>query len=286
MATQATATDRFVRVNGLRIHYLDWGNAGARPMVMLHGLRSFAHDWAVVSTEFRDSYHILALDQRGRGDSDWDPKGNYFTEAYVSDLEQFVDQLGLDRFILMGHSMGGANTIVYTSRHPEKVAAAVIEDMGPRSSSAPSEGMMRIARELENTPQEFASWAEAEAFWREQRPRISREAMKVRLENTLKQLPNGKIVWKYDIQGIAKARASTDASRQVDLWPHVRRLQCPTLVLRGALSDILPKETAAAMASANPNIRWVEIPGATHSVHDDNTTAFNQEVARFLKSIG
>jgi esterase len=282
MTTQATAIDRFTTVNGLRLHYLDWGNAGAPPLIMLHGLRSFAHDWDVVSRQFCDRYHILALDQRGRGDSNWDPEGNYFTDVYVSDLEQFVDQLGLNRFVLMGHSMGGANAIVYAACHLEKVAVLVIEDIGPRSPIAPPTGITRIARELENTPREFASWDEAEAFWRGQRPRISQEAMEVRLANTLKALPNGKIVWKYDIEGITKARA--DTSRQVDLWPHVRALGCPALLLRGAHSDILSRETAQEMARANTNIRWVEIPDASHSVHDDNTAAFNRELARFLES--
>jgi esterase len=70
----------------------------------------------------------------------------------------------------------------------------------------------------------------------------------------------------------------------VDLWPPVRSLQCPTLVLRGALSDILSRETAEAMASSNANIRWVEIPGASHFVHEDNLAAFNREVDSFLQA--
>lgn len=284
MAIHATVTDRFIKVNGLRIHYADWGNDRAQPMIMLHGLRSFARVWDGVAHALCDRYHILALDQRGRGDSDWAPDGNYFTEAYVSDLEQFVGQLRLDRCILVGHSMGGANTIVYAARHPEKVAAAVIEDMGPRAAN-PSQGMMRIGQELDETPKEFRSWAEAEAFWRNQRPLISQEAMQVRLQATLKQPPDGKIVWKYDLEGIKKARLNTDPARQVDLWPHVRNLKCPTLVVRGGLSDILSRETAEAMAKDNPNLRWVEVPKATHSVHEDNLEGFNQEVGRFLNGL-
>ena len=283
MATQAMVTDKFVTLNGLRIHYLDWGNAGAQAIIMVHGLRGFAHDWDGVSQELRDKYHVLALDQRGRGDSQWDPEASYFAESYVSDLEQMVDQLGLDNFILIGHSMGGINSIVYASRHPEKVVAAVIEDIGPRSP-ADSAGMSRTRQELEKTPLEFASWDEAEVFSRKQRPLITKEAMKLRLENTLKQLPDGKIVWKYDFQGIMKAFLSADPSGQVDLWPHVRNLQCPTLVIRGGISDIVARETLEEMARVNPKVRWVEVPEATHFVHDDNLEAFNREVAGFLGS--
>ncbi len=283
MATQAKVTDGVATVNGLRIHYLDWSDQKAMPVVLLHGLRSFAHDWDGVSREFSDRYRVIAVDQRGRGDSDWDPELRYHTQSYVSDLEQLVDQLGLDRFVLIGHSMGGANTMVYASQHPDRVAAAVVEDMGPRA--AQPTGGNRIAQEIKNTPMEFASWAEAEAMWREQRPLISEEAMRLRLENTLKELPGGKVTWKYDLQGIMKVMEDSNPDRQMDLWPHVRGLQCPTLVLRGAMSDVLSGETAEEMAKANPNVRWVEVPDATHYVHGDNLEFFNQVVSRFLAEV-
>jgi pimeloyl-ACP methyl ester carboxylesterase len=281
MATPATATDHFVEANGLRIHYLDWGSPTAPPLVMLHGLRGYAHGWDGVARELCDRWHVLALDQRGRGESDWDPEANYTTDPYVSDFEQLVEQMRLDRFVLMGHSMGGANTLIYTARHPERVRAVVIEDMGPRPDPPPP-GYARIGEELQATPMDFGSWAEAEAFWRGQRASISAEAMADRLRNTLKELPDGRIGWRYDLQGIRRSWGRPGGVGQLDLWPPVRGLRCPTLVLRGALSDILARETAQAMADANPNVRWVEIPGATHFVHDDNLEAFNREVAQFL----
>src|SRR2546426_3966397 len=98
MAVPATVIDKFATLNGLRIHFLDWENLGAPAIVMLHGLRSYAHVWDGVARPLAPDYRILALDQRGRGDSDRDPAAGYNTEAYVSDLEQFVDSLGLDRF--------------------------------------------------------------------------------------------------------------------------------------------------------------------------------------------
>ena len=282
MAAQATVADKFATVNGLRIHYLEWANPGAPVIVMLHGLRSYAHTWDGVAGSLAAGYHILALDQRGRGDSDWSPNAEYNTEAYVSDLEQLVQDLGLERFILIGHSMGGANTLVYASRHQDQIAAAVIEDMGPGSTSSP--GSARISREIEGTPKRFATWAEAGAFWRKQRPLISDEALEARLRSTLKQNAGGEITWKWDLEGIDRARKAA-AGRQVDLWPAVKSLACPTLVLRGALSDILARDTAEAMAASNPNIRWVEIPNASHFVHEDNLEAFNRELGAFLEAL-
>jgi pimeloyl-ACP methyl ester carboxylesterase len=281
MAAPATVADKFATINGLRLHYLDWETPGAPTIVMLHGLRSYAHIWDGVARPIAGDYRIVALDQRGRGDSDWDPAASYTTETYVSDLEGLVDGLGLDRFILIGHSMGGANTLVYSARHPERVVAAVIEDMGPGSTSSP--GSARISQEMDNTPRRFASWSDAEAFWRGQRPLISDEALAERLRNTLKTAPDGGITWKWDVEGIDRARKA--GGSRLDLWPAVRGLACPTLVLRGALSDILSRETAEAMAASNPNIRWVEIPNASHFVHEDNLVDFNREVGAFLNSL-
>ena len=282
MTIQRTVADRYATVNGLRLHYLDWGNARARPMILLHGLRGFCHDWDDVAEQFCDRYRILALDQRGRGDSDWAPDADYFTGAYVSDLEQFIEQLNLNTLILMGHSMGGINAIVYASRYPGKVAALVIEDVGPMTT--PPAGVSRVTRELQDTPTEFGSWAEAWAFCRTQRPEISDEAGSRRVQYTLRQLPDGRVTWKYDLGGILKARLNDDPSRRVDLWPHVRNLQCQTLVIRGGLSDVLSRQTAEEMARANASIRLVEVPEATHYVHDD-VAAFNAAVADFLDRI-
>jgi esterase len=131
MAAPTTVSDKFVTVNGLRLHYLEWAKVGAPVLLMLHGLRGTAHGWDGVAGPLADRFHIYALDQRGRGDSDWAPNAEYRADAYVSDIEQLVENLGLERFILVGHSMGGSNTILYTARHPERVIAAVIEDMGP-----------------------------------------------------------------------------------------------------------------------------------------------------------
>src|SRR5437867_4054634 len=104
MATQTAATDQFIQANGLRLHYLDYGNPGATPLVMLHGLRGFAHTWDPVALPLAGRFHGIALDQRGRGQSEWAPDVQYNTAAYVSDLEELVSQLGFSRFVLMGHS--------------------------------------------------------------------------------------------------------------------------------------------------------------------------------------
>ncbi|MFC6947193.1 alpha/beta fold hydrolase [Paraburkholderia dipogonis] len=262
------------------------GAKDAPPVILLHGLRSYAMTWEPTASFFASGLRLIALDQRGRGDSDWDSGHDYFTSAYVTDLEALVAHLGLDRFILIGHSLGGANALVYTARHPEKVSALVVEDIGPGSSSS-TEGAKRIVREIESTPSRFDDWDAARQFWRDKRPNISEAALNSRLKYTLKESEDGSVVWKYDAEGIGRARMELARRPElgVDLWPVVDGLSCPTLFIRGAQSDFLSKSTVQEMSRRNPNIAWREVGNAGHYVHDDNGAGFVIALEDFLRKL-
>lgn len=284
MDTIMTTTEGWVHHDNLRLRYVEWGRPDAPVIIMLHGLRSYAHTWEPVALPLADRWRVIALDQRGRGESDWDPGHNYFAQAYVGDIEALVRQLGLGRFVLIGHSMGGANAFIYAARHPDNVMGMVIEDMGPGASLG-SDGAARIKRELLATPSSFASWDAATAFWRRQRPNISEQALLSRVRFSLHESVDGAIVWKHDAQGIASARLNATAEQLVDLWPHVEAVRAPTLVLRGENSDFLSAQTARAMTDRNPLISCVDIPGASHYVHDDNLPAFMSALHPFLDGL-
>src|SRR3989338_3427086 len=115
----------------MRFHYLDWGNEGKQPLLFLHGGLQTAHSWDFVALSLRPHFHIRALDQRGHGDSDWAPDGDYSREAHRTDIYGLTKALDLKDFVLIGLSMGGMNSIVYTATHPERVKALVIVDVGP-----------------------------------------------------------------------------------------------------------------------------------------------------------
>ncbi|MFC1825702.1 alpha/beta fold hydrolase, partial [Thermodesulfobacteriota bacterium] len=107
--------DRFVDVNGLRLHYLDWGNRESTPMILLHGFMGHARVWDHFASKVKDHFHIIALDQRGHGESDWSETASYRIDDHFSDISLFVDRLNLDNLILVGHSMGGRNALFYTA---------------------------------------------------------------------------------------------------------------------------------------------------------------------------
>ncbi|MCU1274241.1 MAG: alpha/beta hydrolase fold protein, partial [Bryobacterales bacterium] len=131
LAAQTPYQDRFITVNGLRLHYLDWGSPDKQPFIMLHGIGRVAHSFDHIAPTFNRDYHVMAIDMRGHGDSAWSPEGAYLVQDYAKDLEAFVAQLNLRNMVLLGNSTGGRVVQVYAGMHPERVAKLVVEDVGP-----------------------------------------------------------------------------------------------------------------------------------------------------------
>lgn len=279
--TTATSSSRIVQINGLAHRYLQWGEADSLPVLLLHGLRSYARTWEPVAQALSGSHLLIAPDFRGRGESAWDPQRSYRTDTYVSDIESLVALLGLKRFAIVGHSMGGTVAYTYAARHPDEVAALVIEDIGPGSSTKTS-GATRILSEMADTPARFGSLEAARVYWRRIRPDVTEEALASRIANTVRPADDGGYEWRLDMAGIAEARRSGDLAGAVDLWSCVEALRCPTLVIRGARSDFLPIDTCEQMAQRQPLVHWAQVPDAGHYVHDDNPAAFIDLVRGFL----
>ncbi|MBI2862647.1 MAG: alpha/beta hydrolase [Chloroflexi bacterium] len=276
--------DKYVDVDGLRMHYLDWGTAGKQPMLLLHGGRLSAHTWDFFALAMRKAHHVIALDQLGHGDSAWAPDGDYSREAHVRVIARCVDRLGLENFVLCGHSMGGQNAMAYAASHPEKLSALVIVDTGPEHMQAGSERIFGFHAQVSELDSFDAFVEQALKFNSRRDPLLMRGGMRY----LVRQLPNGKWAWKYDrniIRDWHQLTPEEEASLTAKLWATVEAVRCPTLIIRGADTENFPKETGPKMAQIIPGGRFVEVPKAGHTVMADNPPDFERAVWDFFKSL-
>jgi pimeloyl-ACP methyl ester carboxylesterase len=269
-------------VHRIRLHYLDWGNQRLRPVVFLHGGGLNAHTWDVICLMLRSHYHCLALDQRGHGDSEWEPTADYSFESQIRDIEGFVERLGLERPLLVGHSMGGFAAMGYAMRHAGRMAGLVLVDVGPELSM---DGARRIRdfvsqdRVLESVD-EFVQ--RAMAFNPMRNPALLRRS----LLHNLRQLPNGKWTWKHDPNRHSPDFAVERDQRAKQILEEVHRISCPTLVLRGERSDVFTDENAKKFAEVLPKGRWQRVPSAGHTIQGDNPRGLLDAIEPFVKVIG
>ena len=278
MSTMVEPRDRIVEVDGLRMHYLDWGNPDKPTVVLLHGLRGHAHSWDDVSTALSPDFHVLALDQRGRGLTDWAKDGDYGIDAFVGDLAGFCRVVGLEKFILMGHSMGARNAMAFADKHAHRLEKLVLSEFGPQINP---KGGQRIAKELIDVPEEFDTLDDAIAYMTRFNRYASAPVMHRRERYASKELPNGKIGWRYDIE-IRQARRRGDPIVALDLWPALAKIACPTLVVRATETDVLDLDVAQRMIETLADGRLVEIERAEHMVFEDNPEDFISAVRGFL----
>jgi esterase len=270
----ADFTSRKIGVDGLTFHYVDWGGDGA-PLVMLHGLSGHARTWDHTAAALSDRYHVLALDQRGHGDSDWAPQ--YGLRPMAKDLLGWLDALDLSDVTLMGLSMGGLVSFVFAAAHPERVARMVIMDIGPEIAPA---GSANVASSLAANDV-FGSADEVFAQARAANPRPTDATLRHRVQHNLRQLPDGTLTYKYDKELRRNPRALFDHT-PAELWAAWRAVTCPVLLVRGADSDVLAADTAQRMLAENPNVSFASIPDCGHSITLDRPEGLLEVVTPWL----
>ncbi len=270
--------DRSVTLDGLTLHYVEWGASHSKPLVLLHGLTGHARTWDRLALELSPPFRVLALDQRGHGDSDAAPDADYRVGAMAGDLTGFVEHLGLESFALLGLSMGGRVAMAYAGASPARVERLVIVDIGPEIHLP---GLDRIRGMITGTPERIESEEQALEYARRANPRYEEADLRHRLSHALRRAPDGTLTWKYDnaLRDMMRGGGRRDA---IDLWEPLGRITCPTLVVRGAESDILSPEIAKRMLDRLPNARLIEVPEAGHSVPGDQPDEFARVVRSFL----
>jgi pimeloyl-ACP methyl ester carboxylesterase len=267
-----------VSVDGFRLHYLDWGVKGKPPLVFLHGGALTAHTWDLCCLALRDDYHCYALDQRGHGDSDWAEDVDYSIAAQVKDVKGFVDHLGLDKFILAGMSMGAINSIAFAQAYPELLSRLVIIDAGPEMRRPGSSRIRDFVNGVADVVSVEGIIEKALQFNPRRDPKILRRS----LMHNLRQQEDGSWRWKYDRRRFAGLNQEAHLAERTKLAEALHRISCPTLVVRGAESDVFHDEDAERLATRLPHARWVKIPRAGHTVQGDNPKDLVAELRRFL----
>jgi pimeloyl-ACP methyl ester carboxylesterase len=268
-----------VHVRDMKFHYQEWGNPSAPTIVMLHGFGVSGHMFDEFAERMQDRYHLIALDQRGHGDSDWAPEGDYSRDAYVTDLEGFRETLGIGRFILVGHSMGGLISVGYTVRNPGVVRALVLVDVGPEASREGVENIQRFTRGPDEL--DFEEFVQMAHRFNQRR---TLENIRERMRHRLKQTDSGKWTWKFDKrfrEAPTELRIGSQLSND-EMWQMFRGVEAPTLLVRGAESDVLSPAVAERAVSEMRRARLVTVPAAGHSVPGDNPDDFTAAVTEFL----
>jgi pimeloyl-ACP methyl ester carboxylesterase len=207
---------------------------------------------------------------------------DYTTESHVGDLDAFVQARGLERFVLVGMSLGGVNALAWAGRHGERLAGLVLVDIGPEVRPA---GVRKIAAFTSDaTPLDSVDHFvdRALAF----NPRRNRELLRRSLLHNLRRMPDGRFMWKYDQRHRGRAPDPNAYARRRDLlWSAVDAVDCPTLVVRGAQSDVFGDEDAERLAGRLRRGRWVRIEGAGHTVQGDNPAGLLAALRPFLDEV-
>ena len=265
--SQPRYADRFFTVrDGLKLHYRDYpGEPGKPPLLCLPGLTRNARDFADFAERYSPRFRVLALEFRGRGMSDYDPvPARYMPPTYALDVVELLEQLAIPQAIFVGTSLGGLVTMAVAVLAPQRIAAAILNDVGPELTDA---GVDRIKTYV-GRPVRFTSWDEAaERIATNQRAAFDNytrdDWAKMARRNCREE--DGAIVFDYDM-AIAEPFNSAGPTPEIDMWPLFQALaEKPLLVIRGAKSDLLSAAALDKMHAGAPAMKSAVVAGVGHA---------------------
>jgi pimeloyl-ACP methyl ester carboxylesterase len=286
-------TSRVYFSQRLRLHYVDWGNPTAPPLLLVHGGRDHCRNWDWVAEGLRDEYHVIAPDLRGHGDSAWSASGHYTMASYIYDLAQLIHQQELAPVSIVAHSLGGNIASRYAGIYPDAVRRlVVIEGIGPpprppgekprRSIDQRMREWIDESRSLSGRmPRRYASIEDALRRMQEENPHLSAEQARHLTQHGVNQNEDGTYSWKFD--NYVRVWPPYDMPRDeiASLWS---RIACPTLLVYGKESWAKnPADDGRAGYFRDARILGVE--GAGHWVHHDRLDVFLGEVRGFLAQL-
>ncbi|HEY7141924.1 MAG TPA: alpha/beta hydrolase [Methylomirabilota bacterium] len=271
-----TARSRRIEVSGLGLRVLEWGPAASSGVLLLHGGAAHAHWFDAVAPALAGRRHVVALDQRGHGESEWARPAAYATEDFAGDIVGVLDRLGWEAAVLVGHSMGGHNTIACAAWHPDRVRGLVVVDSRP---AIPPERLAKMKERGERPPRRHPTVEAAVARFRLLPPETSAEPV------LLAHLARESVGWRDGAVSPRFDPACYASRAPVDCWPLLPRITAPALVVRGELSPVLPRPMAERLRAELRGARLVEIRDAHHHLLLDRPEAFVRELDGFLAAL-
>lgn len=283
-------TSRIFFSQRLRLHYVDWGNPDAPPLLLLHGGRDHCRNWDWVAAALRKDWHIIAPDLRGHGDSQWSPDGDYSMAGYIYDLAQLVHQQALAPVTIVAHSLGGNIALRYAGIYPEAVRKLVaIEGLGPSPKMIAERASRTIDMRMKEwideqrklsgrLPRRYASIEDAFKRMQEENKHLSPERARHLTQQGVNQNEDGTYSWKFDNYVRAWPPYDMTYEEQAHLWG---RIECPTLLVYGKESWASnPQEDGRARYFKNAKV--ISFENAGHWVHHDRLEAFLEAVTDFI----
>jgi pimeloyl-ACP methyl ester carboxylesterase len=273
----AHATSHLIEVNGTRLHYLDYGVAGRRPMLCVHGAAAHAHWFDYVASGWTPDHHVRSLDLRGHGDSAWAEPRSYSFGTYAEDIDAAAIALGLRDFVLVGHSMGGMASLLYAAAYPGRVARLVIIDS---IMLMPMQRVQAMRAFGETTPSTYATQEELVSRYRLSPPETHIAAPEIIRHMALhsgRQGPDGRWQHKADRRVYAN-------SQQIAGTPLWARIKVPALVVKGSRSTRFNAQEMAEIRARAPQVAWAEVPESNHHITLDNPRGLLDAMRDFLRS--
>ena len=263
-----------VVANNIKLHYLEWGEKANPPVLLLHGFLSQAYIWSSLALSLSRNYRVLALNQRGHGQSDWSSQGDYSIDDHFADLVYFLENLDLTDLTMVGHSMGGRNALFYTACRPERIKKLVLVDARPGNSDQSVRALKQMLEAAEISADEIKNFV-LEAY--ERYPQLPLKSAFERIRPDVhKESTNAS----HDPWLVV---ASQLAENQVeDLWPFMENVSCPTLIIRGENSTFVSETDVKEMCRIMPNAEDAVIRQAGHLPMLENSSTFLRVVSAFI----
>lgn len=267
---------RIVLRDDLALHAQEWGG-GTVACILIHGFGDGAYVWNEFAPSLASFHRTVAVDLRGHGESGWDAAGRYRVQDHVADVLQVIDALGIGRFVLIGHSAGAEVAIRIAALQCANVVGAALIDFGPTPNM---QGMAHALANFTASLRSYGSVSEYAQWLHSQRP-LAEPAVLWRIAaDALRPQSNGRYRLKCD-PAVANVRAGGPDSAA--LWNMLKSIVCPVLVIRGAASAVLSRETAEQMTRILRNGSLHIVRAAGHAVMIDSPREFAQAVHPFLQ---